>query len=96
MTVKRVARTQDALGCRVLFISSSETSELGDVLAALGAAPVLTVSDMADFVKLGGMIQFVADGNRVKFEINDGASQRAGLSLSSELLKVARLVRRGP
>jgi len=40
------------------------------------------------------MIQFVLDGNRVRFEINVAAASRAGLNLSSELLKLARAVRR--
>ena len=65
-------------------------------LAALGTAPVLTVSDIPDFVKRGGMVQFVLDGNHVRFEINIAAAQRAGLTLSSELLKIARAVRRTP
>ena len=65
--------------------------------AILGDVPfVLTVADIPDFVKQGGMIQFVLDGNTVKFEINVAASRRAGLKLSSELLKVARLVRKTP
>jgi hypothetical protein len=42
------------------------------------------------------MIQFVLDGNHVHFEINIAAAQRAGLKLSSELLKLARAVRRSP
>jgi hypothetical protein len=96
MSARRVAHAQEALGCRVLFISSSEENQLAAVLGALGTAPVLTVADIPDFVKRGGMVQFVIDGNRVKFEINLAASQRAGLSLSSDLLKVARLVRRTP
>ena len=96
MNARRVTRAQDALSCRVLFISSAEEGQLAAILATLGTSPVLTVADIPDFVKHGGMIQFVMDGNKVKFEINLAASQRAGLSLSSELLKVARGVRRVP
>jgi hypothetical protein len=96
IAAKRVTRPQDALGCRVLFIGSTEENQLPAILTALGTAPVLTVADIPDFVKRGGMIQFVLDGNRVKFEINNAAAQRAGLSLSSELLKVARVVRKMP
>jgi YfiR/HmsC-like len=39
------------------------------------------------------MIQFVTDDKRVRFEVNLTAAQRAGLTLSSELLKVATVVR---
>jgi hypothetical protein len=42
------------------------------------------------------MIQFVLEGTRVRFEINLASAEEAGLSLSSELLKVATNVRRNP
>jgi hypothetical protein len=96
LVVRRIARPLDAAGCRILFIGASDSPQLSAALAALGNSPVLTVADMPDFVHQGGMIEFVLDGNRVKFEINLGAAQRAGLSLSSDLLKVARVVRRTP
>jgi hypothetical protein len=96
VVAKRIARAQEAMGCKVLFISSSEENQWSAILATLGSSPVLTVADFPDFVKRGGMIQFVLDANHVRFEINLGSAQRAGLRLSSELLKVARLVRRTP
>jgi hypothetical protein len=50
---------------------------------------VLTVSDAADFLLHGGMIQFVIVANHVRFAVNLDAVRSAQLSLSSELLKVA-------
>jgi hypothetical protein len=91
---KRISEPKDATSCNVLFISSSEESRLGATLAALDGAPVLTVSDIPKFSQRGGMIQFVLDGNKVRFEVNLTAAQTAGLNLSSQLLKVATVVRR--
>ena len=79
----------------MLFISSSEEGDLARNLAALGQAPVLTVSDIADFTSRGGMIQFVVIDNRVRFTINVGNWQRAGPVMSSELLKVALSILHG-
>ncbi len=56
---RRVLRPQDAVSCRVLYISSSEESRLKEILAALDNAGVLTVSDIPQFSQRGGMIQFV-------------------------------------
>jgi hypothetical protein len=94
LAARRISGPQEAAGCRVLFISGSDDAQLSAVLAALGTAPVLTVSDIPDFVKRGGMIQFILDGSHVRFAINIAAAQRAGLTLSSELLKIARGIRR--
>ena len=96
VTALRLARAQDATECRILFISSSESGRLNEILAALGKGGVLTVSDMPHFTEHVGMIQFVLEGDRVRFEVNLGAAQRAGLSPSSELLKVATTVRTTP
>jgi hypothetical protein len=94
VVVKRIGRPQDALGCRILFISSSEQSRLKEIVATLDKASVLTVSDIPQFARRGGMIQFVVDANRVRFEVNLTIAERAGLILSSQLLKVAISVKR--
>lgn len=90
--VRRVQTVQEASSCHVLYISDSEELRLQATLVSLAKTPVLTVSDAPRFADQGGMIQFVLDGNRVRFIVNLGAAQRAGLTLSSELLKVAKTV----
>jgi hypothetical protein len=94
VVIKRIAKPQDAAACRILFISSTEEKHLKEILAAIDQASVLTVSDMPGFSKRGGMIEFVLDGSRVRFEINLASAENAKLNLSSELLKVATTVRR--
>jgi hypothetical protein len=94
VVAKQIVSPQDAEHCRVLFISSSEDRRLKQILAALGTASILTVSDLPRFTERGGMVQFVLAENRVRFEVNSAITERAGLTLSSELLKVAVNVRR--
>jgi YfiR/HmsC-like len=91
---RRISRPQDAATCQVLFISSSEDSRLKDILPLLDKVRVLTVSDMPRFSVRGGMIQFVLDKDKIRFEVNLTNAERAGLNLSSELLKVAIAVKR--
>ena len=94
VVAKQISAPQDAVNCRVLFISSSEAKRLKEILTNLGAASVLTVSDLPRFTQRGGMVQFVLEGDRVRFEVNSAIAARAGLTMSSELLKVAVNVRR--
>lgn len=89
VVAKRVPTPQEAVTCRVLYISSSESSRVTEILTALEGASVLTVSDLPQFTERGGMLQFLLTEDRVRFEVNLAAAKRAGLSLSSELLKVA-------
>lgn len=90
---KRISTPQDSSDCRILFVSSAETVTMNRMVEAANKQGVLTVSDMPHFANRGGMIQFVTDDKKVRFEVNLTAAQRAGLTLSSELLKVATVVR---
>jgi len=94
VVIRRIARPQDAPDCRILFVSSTEENHLKEILAAIDQAGVLTVSDIPGFSRRGGMIQFVVEGDRIRFEINLATAESAKLVLSSELLKVAAAVRR--
>jgi hypothetical protein len=96
VVIRRIARPQDAADCRILFVSSTEEHHLKEILAAIDQASVLTVSDIPGFSRRGGIIQFIAEGDRVRFEINLASAESARLVLSSELLKVAVSVRRSP
>jgi uncharacterized protein DUF4154 len=90
----RIEAPKAATQCKIVFISASEEPHLSRMLAELPKQGVLTVSDISGFVDRGGMIQFQAQENRIRFEINLAAAERAGLALSSDLLKVATKVRR--
>jgi hypothetical protein len=90
---KRITKVQDAGDCKVLYISSSEQRHVDQILLSLSGKNILTVSDMDNFTDHGGMIQFLWDRNKVRFEVNLNAAMKAGLMLSSELLKVATRVR---
>ena len=94
IVIKRIASAEEAPGCRILFISSSEESRLREILRALDSTSVLTVSELPHFTRDGGMVQFVMEANRVRFEVNLTVAENASLVLSSQLLKVATAVRR--
>ena len=90
--VMRIADAYAAKDCQVVFISAEEGDGIRADLTALGKADVLTVSDAPDFLKEGGMIQFVMQQNHVRFAVNLDAVNRTRLVLSSELLRVALTV----
>jgi len=94
VVAKRVTKSQDAMDCHVLYISASEDGRLKEILAGMDKSGTLTVSDIPQFSQRGGMIQFVLVGNKLRFEVNLANAQAAGLTLSSDLLKVAVTVRK--
>lgn len=89
LAVRTVLKPEDVAGCDILFLGATDKARFDSLLAAAAGKPVLTVSDTPGFLERGGMIQFEVIGNRVRFSVNLGPVTRSGLSLSSELLKVA-------
>jgi hypothetical protein len=90
--VARHDAESDAADCHVVFLSASEAHTLPRVLAALGGRGILTVGDRPEFVDDGTVIGFRVEGDRVRFDINADAADRAGLRVSSQLLKLANRV----
>jgi hypothetical protein len=87
--VRQITRYDELAGCQVLFIAASEKPRMKEILRALPGGGVLTVSDIKHFSSSGGMIGLVSRGEKIQFEINLGNAERAGLKLSSQMLKLA-------
>ncbi len=89
-------RTLDDLkDCQLIFICKSEEGHLPQILSQLDSKPVLTVSEVDDFAKNGGDIDFYLAGGKVRFEINPQSAQRCGLKISSQLLNLGKIVAGG-
>ena len=96
--VARVLRDLRAAGIvatasdSVVYIGTA-AKDLAKLIQSAGPG-VLTVGEGERFVRAGGMIGFVIDNRRVRFDINQTAADRGSLKLSSKLLSVARSVER--
>jgi hypothetical protein len=79
--------------CHLLFICSSEkgaSKEITDLVKGYG---VLTVGDVPDFIESGGgMINFVLEEEKVRFEINNTSAEQSKLQIRSQLLRLAKRV----
>jgi hypothetical protein len=97
MRIRHLAEAQDLQSCQILFIDKGQSRRIPALVAALHNAPVLTVGETDGFVGVGGMIGFLLQDNRVRFEINLAAAESARLKIGSRLLMLAQtVVREGP
>lgn len=87
--VRRLASLNDVKTCDILFVSQSQKKHTAEILDAVRGGGTLTIGDTDDFVSLGGMIAFKKEGARVRFQINPDAASKAGLTISSKLLRLA-------
>jgi len=91
LVVKRLTDLQAATSCQVVFIGASEKSRVPEIMAEVKNQPVLTVSEIDGFAENGGMVNLIAGPNRIIMEINWEVTNRARLSMSSQLLKLAKV-----
>lgn len=94
LVVRRYADPAEIESCHVIFISSSETGRLESVLEMAGGAGVLTVGEMQGFAERGGIIQFLIERNKVRFQVNLDAAEKAGLKVGASVLSLAKSVKR--
>ncbi len=93
---KKNATAEMLQQCHLLFIDPSlKKPGMKDLLEALGSYPVLTVSEMNEFIHLGGMINLVTKKNKVTFNINRAAAGLVGIKFRSRLLRLATHVTDG-
>ncbi len=78
--------------CQVVFLDGAASSRLAQVLERTAARPILTVGDVAGFGEQGVLINLYREGEYLRFEINLKAVERSGLTISSELLRLARRI----
>jgi hypothetical protein len=94
IVARHLSDSSDVSQCDILFVARSDRSSVGQVLKMVEGKGILTVGDSAEFITSGGMINFQIDRNKVRFDINLRAMEQVGLKVSSQLLKVARSIRR--
>jgi hypothetical protein len=92
LIVRRMATLDPAISCPMLFLGAADTATASDMLAALKDKPVVTVTDSA--LSAHGVISFALIGNHVRFDIDDAAAGRGGITISSKLLELAHAVKR--
>lgn len=86
----------ESQGCQILFLGIADKKLVSATLAKLNGSPVLTVGESINFAQGGGMIGFLLEDNKVRFEINLEAAERAKLKISARLLALAKTVIGGP
>jgi len=91
--VRRYGQPEDVEPSHILFFSNSLAKHVPQLLRKFANVPSLTVGETEDFTRSGGVIRFFVDENKIRFEVNTDAAQRARLKLSSKLLHLARIVR---
>lgn len=90
--IRPLLTTNALSGCSMVFIPFTEKDQADNILRGLKGSSTLTVGETEGFAARGGIINLMVEGNRLHFEINQLAAERAGLKISSKLFSLAKIV----
>ncbi|MGI9274623.1 MAG: YfiR family protein [Endozoicomonas sp.] len=79
--------------CDALYIHSTDNQTINKVIDRLKGKPVLTISDAKNFAEQGGVIGLTRKGSRINFSINKSSANAANLTINSQLLGLAKIVK---
>ncbi len=94
--VHRITDVAQLGPAQMLYVGAAPRGGLRTLIDAVGARPVLVVTDEERGLSAGSALNFLHEGRRVRFEVSLPAAERSGLRISSELLAVALRVRGAP
>jgi hypothetical protein len=84
----RLRTLDDVRRCQVVFVSRGVANPAA-VLARVGHRPILTISDVDDFLALGGHVLFVPRPPHIGLQISAVNLRASGLEARSQLLRIA-------
>lgn len=93
LLIKHFSTTDEVDNCHILFINIKDKKTLLSTIEKLKGKNILTVSDVDQFSKLGGMIRLYTKDDKVNIEINLDATKEEDIVVSSKLLKLSEIVK---
>jgi hypothetical protein len=90
--IRTLKPSENLSACQIVFVPVTEKDRADRILKGLKGASALTVGETPGFAALGGIVNLTVEGNKVHFEVNLLAAERAGLKISSKLLGIAKIV----
>jgi hypothetical protein len=87
--VRRVAGSDEACACHMLFVGVEEDVRSAALLRWARSKAVLTVGETTAFLREGGIVRVFRDDDRLRLQINNRNAEDAGLKISSRLLQLA-------
>lgn len=90
--VELASSTDDLSSYHLVYISDAYSSHIEDVKTSASSSKTVIVSERSNLIDKGAGISFFIQGNKMLFKLNKSFFDQTGLSVSSSLLNVARII----
>jgi hypothetical protein len=93
IVIKMITKPEEAIGCQLLYVSSSKSGNIKTLKEQMMGKPVLIVGEREGLAKKGAELSFVTlDDDALKFDINKKEIELHQLKISSQLISLGILV----
>jgi hypothetical protein len=92
LTTRKIKNIES--GCHILFVGEDQRAHLSDFFKQIQYMYVLSVGKQVDFINKGGIISIVNTAQQMRFDINLTMASANRLTISSDLLSLAREIKR--
>ena len=82
----------DPKACQVLFLANGSEKRIKEMVKGCEKDGILTISDLPEAVDNGVMIGLIKREGKIRFEINLRSAKKAGIFISSKLLRLSQRV----
>jgi len=86
--VKVFSKVEDVINCHLIYVAPNKASTIPQLMSKIGGNSTLVVSDSKGAIQLGSSINFIFDGDKLKFEISKQHIEQKGLKVSASLLNL--------
>ena len=74
---------------QILYVASSEQRRFAQIEETVKQQPVLTVTEVDEDARIKGIMNLFIAGGKVQFDVSLARAEKAGLQISSKLLRLA-------
>jgi hypothetical protein len=92
IVIRHFSSQDEIAECHILFISPSQGGNLDKILSKGGGKPILMIGDTQGFAEKGVAVNFFIQDEKVRFEFNLKALEKAGIKVSSQLLHLGKII----
>ena len=86
--IESAKKASELSACQIVFWEADEDGKYGTIIDSLKSQPILTVSELPD----RGIVNFFIQDGKVRFAIDVTKAKTAALTISSQLLKLAKVI----
>lgn len=92
LKIRRGVVNKDIASCDLLYVGETSDVRVSQMIDIAKDKAVLTIGETDNFLKKGGMIELFIFQSKVNFKVNLPSAKTANISISSDLLSLAKEV----